>query len=205
MSMYPRSIARCQHIKVNGTQCGSPSLKSERLCFFHNRWHEARIEFTRAGQPVEEITALDLPVLEDANSVQVAIMQVLRLIIAKQVDPKIAGLLLYGLQTASLNLKRANFEPFERKVVIEPNQVGNSPLGEYVWDPRQYHGKAEGDHETEEAVTTNEKAGERKPNATARPQLSNKEKDRALLAKTRADITTLLAPLAKRHQMRKSP
>jgi hypothetical protein len=26
VSIYPSSIARCQHIKVNGTQCGSPSL-----------------------------------------------------------------------------------------------------------------------------------------------------------------------------------
>jgi hypothetical protein len=138
VSIYPSSIARCQHIKVNGTQCGSPSLKSRRLCFFHNRWREARIEFTRSGHPVQEITALDLPVLEDANSVQVAIMQVLRLILAKQLEPKIAGLLLYGLQTASLNLKRADFEPYQPKVVIEPHSVGDTLLGANVWDPREF-------------------------------------------------------------------
>jgi len=138
VSIYPSSIARCQHIKVNGTQCGSPSLRSRRLCFFHNRWREARIEFNRSGQPVQEITSLDLPVLEDANSVQVAIMQVLRLILAKQLEPKVAGLLLYGLQTASLNLKHADFEPYQPKVVIEPRSVGDTLLGANVWDPREF-------------------------------------------------------------------
>jgi hypothetical protein len=138
VSIYPSSIARCQHIKVNGTQCGSPSLKSRRLCFFHNRWREARIEFTRSGRPVQEIASLDLPVLEDANSVQVAIMQVLRLILATQLEPKVAGLLLYGLQTASLNLKHADFEPHQPKVVIEPRSVGDTLLGANVWDAREF-------------------------------------------------------------------
>jgi hypothetical protein len=139
MSLYPSTIARCQHIKVNGTQCGSPALKSRRLCFFHNRWREARIEFCQSGAPAQAITSIDLPVLEDANSVQVAIMQVLRLILAKQLEPKIAGLLLYGLQTASLNLKQAKFEPFfQTDVVIEPRNVGDTLLGGHVWDPREY-------------------------------------------------------------------
>src|SRR5277367_6233237 len=136
--MYPSSISRCQHIKVNGTQCGSPALKSRRLCFFHNRWREARIEFCQSGAPAQAITSIDLPVLEDANSVQVAIMQVLRLILAKQLEPKIAGLLLYGLQTASLNLKQADFEPYQPNVVIEPRSVGDTLLGANVWDPLEF-------------------------------------------------------------------
>jgi len=164
MSLYPGTIARCQHIKVNGTQCGSPALKSRRLCFFHNRWREARIEFCKSGAPAQAITSIDLPVLEDANSVQIAIMQVLRLILAKQLEPKIAGLLLYGLQTASLNLKRANFEPFfQTDVVIEPRNVGDTRLGERVWDPREYkpdetESEAEEENDEEPVAVTNEAA-----------------------------------------------
>ena len=52
-----------------------------------------------------------LPVLEDANSIQIALMQVMRLILSGQLDPKTASLLLYALQTASSNLGRTNFEP----------------------------------------------------------------------------------------------
>ena len=55
--------------------------------------------------------AVKLPVLEDADSVQVALMEILRLLMRQKLDPKRAGLLLYGLQTASANLKRTAFEP----------------------------------------------------------------------------------------------
>ena len=50
--------------------------------------------------------ALDLPVLEDANSIQVALMQVMRLLVSAQIDHKTASLLLYALQTASSNLRK---------------------------------------------------------------------------------------------------
>ena len=38
--LYPPSIARCQHVKVNGVQCGSPALKNRKLCHFHQRWQQ---------------------------------------------------------------------------------------------------------------------------------------------------------------------
>jgi len=126
------AIRRCQHIKVNGEQCGSPALKGRRLCFFHNRWREARIEFNKAGS-FHYLETFDLPMIEDAESIQVAIMQVLRLIIAKHVDPKTAGLLLYGLQTASINLRHATLNPEPEKVVIEPSKVRSIGLRENAW------------------------------------------------------------------------
>ena len=30
MSLYPKTVKRCQHIKVNGTQCGSPALRESK-------------------------------------------------------------------------------------------------------------------------------------------------------------------------------
>jgi hypothetical protein len=206
VSIYPGSIARCQHIKVNGTQCGSPSLKSRRLCFFHNRWREARIEFTRSGHPVQEITALDLPVLEDANSVQVAIMQVLRLILAKQLEPKIAGLLLYGLQTASLNLKHADFEPYQPKVVIEPRSVGDTLLGANVWDPREFEPDdlesdltqddiGESDQEPEAAATSKVATGSASLNTAGNKRQAEPDQ----LQRTRDAIRAMLA--AEEHQL----
>ena len=38
------NVPRCQHLKVNGTQCGSPALKRNRFCFFHKRFQEERIK-----------------------------------------------------------------------------------------------------------------------------------------------------------------
>ena len=49
-----------------------------------------------------------LPVLEDADSIQMGLVEVMRLIVTQQIDHKAAGLLLYALQTASANLKRTS-------------------------------------------------------------------------------------------------
>jgi hypothetical protein len=133
MSLYPNSIPRCQHLKVNGTQCGSPALRRNRLCYFHKSWQQTRIVLG-ANRARRNRAALDLPVLEDANSIQVSLMQVMRLILNGQVDPKTAGLLLYALQTASSNLSRTNFEPtIKTCVVIDPRTVDQTPLGEDPW------------------------------------------------------------------------
>ena len=67
-----------------------------------------------------------MPVLEDAESVQVALMQIMRLLVAGQLDPKIAGLLLYALQTASSNLRQMKLEPYHlESVVIDLRTVGD--------------------------------------------------------------------------------
>jgi hypothetical protein len=133
MSIYPSSIPRCEHLKINGTQCGSPALRRNHFCFFHKRWHETRIVLN-ANRARRARVALDLPVLEDADSVQVSLMQVMRLILNGHLDTKTAGLLLYALQTASANLSRINFEPaVKTRVVIDPRTVGETPLGENPW------------------------------------------------------------------------
>lgn len=191
LSIYPSSISRCQHIKVNGTQCGSPALKGRRLCFFHNRWREARIEFCQSGAPAHYITSIDLPVLEDANSVQVAIMQVLRLILAKQLDQKTAGLLLYGLQTASINLNRTRFEPTQRDVVIEPRHVADNCLGDHAWHPSDFEEHDDSGEEAEEGTTQ-----EITPDASQLPALPTQADGKLSdSAPALADLLSLLGKL----------
>ncbi len=132
MSFYPSNIARCEHIKTNGTQCGSPALRGKRFCYFHKRWRDTRIDVNdtraRLGRSI-----VDMPVLEDAEAVQVSLMQIMRLILSRQVEPKTAGLLLYALQTASSNLRRTHFEPYQPHVVIDPSTVDQTVLGEDLW------------------------------------------------------------------------
>ena len=61
------------------------------------------------------------PFLEDAASIQMAIMQVLDGLRRGKLEARVANSLLFGLQTASANLKRAtaNLEPLPSRVIIE--------------------------------------------------------------------------------------
>lgn len=99
-----KAAPRCQHIKSDGTRCGSPALKRKRFCHFHHR-----ISIPR------NLPLTTLPPFEDANAIQVAIMQITQALLQNKLDLKTANTLLYALQTAASNLKRVSFEPgFER-------------------------------------------------------------------------------------------
>ena len=157
--LYDVHIPRCAHIKTNGTQCGSPALRDRRYCFFHKKWQGQRISLN--AQPPAPYS-FTMPVLEDADSVQVALMQVMRLILAGQLDPKIAGLLLYALQTASLNLRQMKLEPSRREtVVIDLRAVANVGVGDDAWcqeefveqnEAEKFGGEGDGKDEGNKAV-----------------------------------------------------
>jgi hypothetical protein len=131
MSLYPESIARCQQIKVNGTQCASPALRRQKFCYFHKQYREKRLEINSNIQ--RERWKITLPMLEDANSIQMGLVQVMRLLVMQQIDHRTAGLMLYALQTASANLKRTSFEPEPTHVVIDRGCVQRRPMGATAW------------------------------------------------------------------------
>ena len=95
--------------------------------------------------------------LEDANAVQVALMQVLQRLGCGQMDPKTAGLMLYGLQTASANLKNTRFEAEKpTDVVIDRNTVDQTCINGPQWFAREFvdvrkEGAKEAENEAETA------------------------------------------------------
>ena len=133
MSLYPERVARCQHIKINGTQCGSPALRKEIYCFFHMRWALKSMEIDESRQRERWNATLSLP--EDADSIQMGLGEVIRLMLTRQVDHRTAALTLYALQTASANLKHTSFEPPPTTVVIDRECVGQRPIGATAWSP----------------------------------------------------------------------
>lgn len=134
MASYPD---RCQHLKINGTQCGSPALRRNRFCFFHKRFQDERIRLA-ADRKRRGIATFILPVLEDANSIQMALQQVMRLLVSRDIDHKTASLLLYALQTASSNLRQTRFEAYKHDVVLDPRGVANTPLGSNIWEDEDF-------------------------------------------------------------------
>ena len=103
---------RCCHIKTNGLRCGSPSLRANVLCYFHDKW---------LNSAADDI----LPPLEDGNGVQFSLMYMvsrLRREAFRDGEANIPAVkqLLYALQTASHNLRYVNFDPKLKTSVTDP-------------------------------------------------------------------------------------
>jgi hypothetical protein len=103
---HPRNYAaqqapRCQHIRYNGERCAAPALRGQTICHFHQR---------AADPETYEERSLP-PFIEDATSLQVVLMWVIRRLrtggfhLMDELEYKRATLLLYGLQIANSNLK----------------------------------------------------------------------------------------------------
>ena len=140
MSSYP---SRCQHLKTNGTQCGSPALHRNRFCYFHKRYQDERIRLNTDRRRRGTATFF-LPVLEDANSIQMSLMQIMRLLLTGQIEHKTASLLLYALQTASTNLRQTDFKPFVHEVILDPRAAAESPLDKsQLWNDDDFEDEEE--------------------------------------------------------------
>ncbi len=125
------NVPRCQHVKMNGTQCGSPALRWRKHCFFHER---IRRERAKIAADASAGRGFDLPLLEDANSVQVALMKTIQMLGSGRMDHRTAGLILYALQTASVNLRNAQFEAdHATDVVIDRDDVHRTSIGGPQW------------------------------------------------------------------------
>lgn len=94
---------RCRFIRADGTKCGSPALKGERMCYFHSRTEGTAKRKGKAGAAVERF---QVPVLEDDLAIQMAVTNVCRQLASEPFDTKRASLLLYGLQVASVAVRR---------------------------------------------------------------------------------------------------
>jgi hypothetical protein len=81
----------------------------------------------------------ELPLLEDANAVQIALMRVIQWLGSGQMEPRIAGLMLYALQTASCNLKNVNFEAAKpTDVVIDRGTMDQTCINGPQWFPSDF-------------------------------------------------------------------
>jgi len=126
---------QCRHIKIDGVRCGSPSLRNEPFCYYHHN--------IRRPVPIRELErrqglqgTFELPNPEDRSAIQHAIGQVLQRIASNDLDPRRAGLLLYGLQIASLNLLKNNQkvvpEAYVEEVVMDPELGPLAPPTEFT-------------------------------------------------------------------------
>jgi len=88
---------RCQWVKQDGTACRSPQMKQHIYCFAHRQMAQAR-----------ELMLM-IPVVEDANAIQVGLMRIQKALIEDTISMKKAGLLLYSMQLAVTNVGQTTF------------------------------------------------------------------------------------------------
>ena len=99
---------QCRHIFTDGHRCASPCLRHEHFCYYH---HTTRKPIANPQQRRSRRTTFHLPLPEDRSAILQSIGEVLQRIAANNIDPRRAGLLLYGLQIASTVLPKEPKEP----------------------------------------------------------------------------------------------
>jgi hypothetical protein len=107
---------QCRHIFTDGHRCASPCLRKEEFCYYH---HTTRKPIANSKQRRSRRSAFHLLLPEDRSAIQASIGEVLQRIASNDIDPRRAGLLLYGLQIASLNLPKIQ----TAKAATEPQTV----------------------------------------------------------------------------------
>jgi hypothetical protein len=105
------SAKSCTHIKVTGVRCGSPSLRGEQFCYFHQRM------LRTVRYPASRIRLAAL--LEDEESIQVALMETINALLLGTIEIKRAELILRALNTAVRNIRRVKFGVHKSEMVTE--------------------------------------------------------------------------------------
>jgi len=92
----------CTHIKVTGVRCGSPTLHGEQYCYFHQR-------VVRGIRPRPQSRLHPIAILEDEESIQASLMEVVNALLRNTIDLKRAELILRALHIAVKNARRVKF------------------------------------------------------------------------------------------------
>jgi len=100
------SYPTCGHRRADGILCGSPALRGKQLCYFHQRDLDRSQQRARLRRRAESLR-LHFPPLETMVEVQIALFEVMEALAADCIEPRRASALLFGLQQASLRLRRA--------------------------------------------------------------------------------------------------
>ncbi len=107
------TVKDCTHIKVTGVRCGSPSLRGEQFCYFHQRM------LRTVKSPDSRIHHVAL--LENEEAIQASLMEVVNGLIRGTIELKRGELILRALNTAVRNIRRVRFGNASQMVTEIPD------------------------------------------------------------------------------------
>jgi len=101
----------CTHIKVTGVRCGSPALRGEPFCYFHQRMLR--------GVNAPDSRLHHVALLENEEAIQVSLVEVVNGLIRGTIELKRGELILRALNTAVRNIRRVKFDLYADEMVTE--------------------------------------------------------------------------------------
>jgi hypothetical protein len=125
------NLKLCTHIKVTGIRCGSPALRGEQFCYFHQRMLRTVTVPKSRLHPVA--------MLENEEAIQASIMEVVNALIRGTIELRRGELILRALNAAVRNARRVRFDNASKMVTQVPDyadqrsaettHVGTAALG----------------------------------------------------------------------------
>jgi hypothetical protein len=110
----------CSHIKVNGIRCGSPSLRQEVFCYFHQR-------MIRGVRTPPKSRLHPIANFEDAQAIQASLMEVVNALVRNHIDVARARLILRAISIAARNAPKVRFDRWETEMVKEVPEYPAAP------------------------------------------------------------------------------
>jgi hypothetical protein len=126
----------CTHVKVTGVRCGSPALRGEQFCYFHQRM------IRTVKGPDSRIHHVAL--LENDEAIQASLMEVVNALIRGTIDLKRGELILRALNIAVRNIRRVRFENQTQMITQIPDYNEPKPAHAETSAPAtEAHGAAD--------------------------------------------------------------
>src|SRR6185369_7062449 len=107
--MDQESKPRCHHIMESGRRCGTPPVKGQHFCYYHDRLHR---NYVLPGHRFYE-----MPNLDNAHGIQIALTKLAAAIAKGLIGAREAGKMAYSIQLAQTNLKLL------AKAAVPPEEV----------------------------------------------------------------------------------
>jgi len=123
-----KNIRVCTHIKVNGIPCGSPALRGEVFCYFHQR-------MIRGVRTPAQSRLHPIALIENEEGIQASLMEVINALVRNTIDFRRAQLILRALHIAVKNSPRVHFQIFKNEMVREVPDYPAAPAPQMPASP----------------------------------------------------------------------
>jgi hypothetical protein len=121
-TMSTSNVRSCTHIKVDGVRCGSPALRGEQFCYFHQR-------MVRGVRTPPNARLHPIAMIESPEAIQAALMEVINALARNQIDLKRAELILRALNIAARNARNVHFGLHDREMIKQIPEYEDAHVG----------------------------------------------------------------------------